>query len=50
MQKAALVNALRQTPNNQSRAAALLGVSLVTAWRRLKKYGIDVHKLITACP
>ncbi|MCL4503248.1 MAG: sigma 54-interacting transcriptional regulator [Deltaproteobacteria bacterium] len=47
-EKTALVNALRQTGGNQSHAAALLGVSRVTVWHRMKKYGIDVHKLITA--
>ena len=47
-EKTALINALRQTGGNQSQAAALLGVSRVTVWHRMKKYGIDVHKLITA--
>jgi len=46
-EKTALVNALRQTGGNQSQAATLLGVSRVTVWHRMKKYGIDVHKLIT---
>ncbi|MGB8991176.1 MAG: helix-turn-helix domain-containing protein [Desulfobaccales bacterium] len=41
---AALLHALRQVGGNQSQAAALLGVSRVTVWRRMKKYGIDVHK------
>ncbi len=47
-EKTALINALRQAGGNQSRAAALLGVSRVTVWHRMKKYGIDVHKLVTA--
>ncbi len=47
-EKAALVNALRQTGGNQSRAAALLGVTRVTVWHRMKKHGIDVQKLISA--
>ena len=47
-EKTALINALRQAGGNQSQAAALLGVSRVTVWHRMKKYGIDVHKLITA--
>ena len=47
-EKTALVNALRQSGGNQSQAAALLGVSRVTVWHRMKKHGIDVHKLITA--
>jgi len=47
-EKAALVKALQQTGGNQSQAAALLGVSRVTVWHRMKKYGIDVHKRVTA--
>jgi two-component system, NtrC family, response regulator HydG len=46
-EKTALIAALRQTRGNQSQAAALLGVSRVTVWHRMKKYGIDVHKLVT---
>jgi two-component system response regulator HydG len=46
-EKTALINALRQAGGNQSQAAALLSVSRVTVWHRMKKYGIDVHKLIT---
>jgi two-component system response regulator HydG len=45
-EKAALIAALNQTGGNQSRAAALLGVSRITVWHRMKKYGIDVKKLI----
>jgi two-component system response regulator HydG len=45
-EKAALVAALRQANGNQSKAAALLGVSRITVWHRMKKYGIDVKKLI----
>ena len=47
-EKNALINALRQAGGNQSQAAALLKVSRVTVWHRMKKYGIDVHKLVTA--
>jgi two-component system response regulator HydG len=46
-EKTALVNALRQAGGNQSKAATLLGVSRVTVWHRMKRYGIDVHKLVT---
>jgi len=42
------MEALRQTGGNQSKAAALLGVTRVTVWHRMKKHGIDVQKLITA--
>lgn len=47
-EKEALINALRKTGGNQSRAAALLGVTRVTVWHRMKKHGIDVRKLVTA--
>lgn len=33
---------LRQAGGNQSEAARVLGVSRVTIWKRLKKYGIDL--------
>jgi two-component system response regulator HydG len=46
-EKTSLINALRQASGNQSQAANLLGVSRVTVWHRMKKYGIDVHKLVT---
>jgi len=36
-----LIRALRQAGGNQSKAASILGVSRVTIWKRLKKYGID---------
>jgi DNA-binding NtrC family response regulator len=35
-----LVRVLRQTAGNQSEAARILGVSRVTIWKRIKKYGI----------
>ena len=47
-ERTALINALRQAGGNQSRAAAILGVSRVTVWHRMKKFGIDVHKLVTS--
>jgi transcriptional regulator with GAF, ATPase, and Fis domain len=46
-ERTTLVKALRQSGGNQSQAAALLGVSRVTVWHRMKKHGIDVHKLIS---
>lgn len=39
-----LIQALRQAGGNQSKAASILGVSRVTIWKRLKKYGIDPRK------
>ncbi len=47
-EKTALIEALRQTGGNQSKAAALLEVTRVTVWHRMKKHGIDVRKLITS--
>ncbi|MCF8045604.1 MAG: sigma-54-dependent Fis family transcriptional regulator, partial [Desulfarculaceae bacterium] len=37
-----LIRILRQAGGNQSKAAALLGVSRVTVWKRIKKHGIDL--------
>lgn len=37
-----LIEILRKTSGNQSKAAELLGVSRVTVWKRMKKFGI--HK------
>jgi len=39
--KQELLSALEKTRGNQSRAARLLGVSRVTVWNRVKRYGID---------
>ena len=39
-----MVDILRQAGGNQSKAANLLGVSRVTVWKRIKKYGIDLKK------
>lgn len=38
-----LLQVLRQTGGNQSEAARLMGVSRVTIWKRIKKYGIDLN-------
>jgi two-component system response regulator HydG len=40
--QAALENALRQARGNQSEAARILGVSRVTIWNWIRKYGVDV--------
>jgi len=37
-----LTNTLRQVGGNQSEAARILGVSRVTIWKRIKKYGINL--------
>ncbi len=41
----ATLKALREANGNQSEAARTLGVSRVTAWKRIKKYGIDLKTL-----
>jgi len=38
-----LIQTLRRVGGNQSEAARLLGVSRVTIWKRVKKYGIDLN-------
>ncbi|MGD8757182.1 MAG: sigma 54-interacting transcriptional regulator [Desulfobacterales bacterium] len=38
-----LLDTLRQVGGNQSEAARILGVSRVTIWKRIKKYGIDLE-------
>jgi len=45
--KRALVEALRRTGGNQSQAARLLGINRVTVWNRMKKYGIDLKKVLS---
>jgi len=37
-----LIDTLRRVSGNQSEAARLLGVSRVTIWKRIKKYGIQL--------
>ncbi len=41
-----LVQALQATDGNKSEAARRLGISRVTLWKRIKKYGIQVDKQI----
>ncbi len=39
-----LIQVLRQAGHNQSEAARILGVSRVTIWKRMKKYGINLER------
>jgi two-component system, NtrC family, response regulator HydG len=39
-----LIDILRRADGNQSKAAEMLGVSRVTVWKRMKKYGIDIRR------
>ncbi|MBF0507581.1 MAG: sigma 54-interacting transcriptional regulator [Deltaproteobacteria bacterium] len=41
-----LLEALKQAGGNQSEAAQILGVSRVTVWNQMKKFGIDIQKKI----
>jgi two-component system response regulator HydG len=43
-EKYALLDALKKCDGNQTRAAEILGVTRVTVWHRMKKYGIDLKK------
>jgi two-component system response regulator HydG len=42
-QKKELIEALQRFDGNRTRAAEHLGVSRVTVWNRIKKYGLDPH-------
>ncbi|GAB6908320.1 PAS modulated sigma54 specific transcriptional regulator, Fis family [Desulfosarcina cetonica] len=43
-EREALIGVLRQAGGIQSKAAEILGVSRVTVWKRMKKYGIDIRR------
>jgi len=47
-EKNALIEALRRTNGNQTRAARLLGINRVTVWNRMRKYGVDLKKVLQA--
>ena len=42
-----LIEALRQSNGNQTQAARILNINRVTVWNRMKKYGIDLKKVLT---
>ncbi len=42
-EKEKLLGALKQSDGNQTKAAKILGVSRVTVWKRIKKYGINIQ-------
>lgn len=44
IEKQELLDALRKTGGNQSKAADILGVSRVTVWNRMKRFGIDTKR------
>ncbi|MCP3925581.1 MAG: PAS domain S-box protein [Desulfobacterales bacterium] len=45
--KEQLIEVLKRTGGNQSEAARQIGVSRITVWKRIKKYGIDLKRDIT---
>jgi len=45
-EKKALIEALRQCNGIRSHAAQLLGISRVTVWNRIRKYGIDLNSVV----
>ncbi|WP_459939621.1 sigma-54 interaction domain-containing protein [Desulfonatronum parangueonense] len=45
-QKSRLIQALRQSGGNKSEAARILGINRVTVLNRMRKYGIDLKKVI----
>ncbi len=47
-EKEELIEALRQTGGNQTQAAKILGINRVTVWNRMKKYGIDLKKVLVS--
>ncbi len=46
IEKQELLEVLGRTGGNQSRAAEILGVSRVTIWNRMKRFGIDAKRTI----
>jgi two-component system response regulator HydG len=46
IEKQELLEVLKKTGGNQSRAAEILGVSRVTIWNRMKRYGIDARRSV----
>ncbi len=42
-EKEKLIDALQRADGNQTKAAKILGVSRVTVWKRIKKYGIQIN-------
>ena len=48
MKKKELIEALQHAGGNQSWAAEILGISRVTVWNRMKRYGITAQKKISS--
>ena len=41
------IQALKQAGGNQTKAAKILNINRVTVWNRMRKYGIDLKKVMT---
>jgi two-component system, NtrC family, response regulator HydG len=39
-----VVKTLQEADGSRSRGAEILGVSRVTVWKKIKKFGIDPHR------
>ncbi|MGB5749257.1 MAG: sigma 54-interacting transcriptional regulator [Desulfobacterales bacterium] len=48
MKEKELIKALESAGGNQSRAAEILGISRVTVWNRMKKFGVTAQKKINS--
>ncbi len=48
MKRKLLIEALEKADGNQSRAAEILGISRVTVWNQMKRYGVTAQKKINA--
>ena len=47
VKRAELVRALKHSGGNRSKAARILGVSRVTVWKQINKFGIDIPRELT---
>ncbi len=46
IEKQELLDVLKKTGGNQSKAAEIMGISRVTVWNRMKRFGIDAKRSI----
>ncbi len=46
-EKSQLIEALKRTHGNQTKAAKILDVNRVTVWNRMRKYGINLKKVMS---
>ncbi len=46
-EKSQLIEALKRTNGNQTKAAKILNVNRVTVWNRMRKYGINLKKVMS---